>query len=180
MTGQAKRGFWSYTTDEILKELGTSREGLSEAEAERRLKEHGPNILHPRKRTDALTILIGQFKSPIILLLLFAAVLSFYLGDATDSVIILIIVLASGLLGFWQEYEANSGEYDDSGNGGEDMRDCRDEFLAALTLDESDPSLLPEDVGVPAGTAWQDSVTGYWLLREWPSSAPLAARCGVS
>jgi Mg2+-importing ATPase len=108
MTGQAKRGFWSYTTDEILKELGTSREGLSEAEAERRLKEHGPNILHPRKRTDALTILIGQFKSPIILLLLFAAILSFYLGDATDSVIILIIVLASGLLGFWQEYEANS------------------------------------------------------------------------
>lgn len=108
MTGQAKRGFWSYTTDEILKELGTSREGLSEAEAEKRLKEHGPNILHPKKRTDALTIMIGQFKSPIILLLLFAAVLSFYLGDATDSIIILIIVLASGLLGFWQEYEANS------------------------------------------------------------------------
>ncbi len=108
MAGEAKRGFWNYSTDEILKELNTSWEGLSEEEAEKRLKEYGLNTLVKKKRTDAPTILLGQFKSPIILLLLFAAVLSFYLGDATDSIIIMIIVLASGLLGFWQEYEANN------------------------------------------------------------------------
>ncbi len=107
MTGDTERGFWSYNTDEILKELKTSWEGLSGDEAEKRLKVYGPNTLVKKKRTDAPTILLGQFKSPIIILLLFAAALSFYLGDATDSIIIMIIVLASGLLGFWQEYEAN-------------------------------------------------------------------------
>jgi Mg2+-importing ATPase len=47
--------------------------------------------------------LLSQFKSPIILILFFAAGLSFFLGDATDTVIIVIIVLVSSLLGFWQE-----------------------------------------------------------------------------
>ena len=83
-------------------------EGLSEAEAEKRLKELGPNTLKPKKRTDTFTIFIGQFKSPIILLLFFAAVLSAILGDPVDATIITIILLVSGLLGFWQEYSANS------------------------------------------------------------------------
>ena len=56
--------------------------------------------------TNALFLLLAQFKSPIILILLFAAVLSLFLGEATDALIILAIVLASGLLGFWQEWGA--------------------------------------------------------------------------
>jgi hypothetical protein len=76
------------------------------------------------------------------------------------------------------EYEANGGEYDDSGNGGEDMRDCKDEFLCAMTID--DPTVLPEQIGVPQGAAWHDDITGYWLLREWPADAPLAVRCNIA
>ena len=55
-----------------------------------------------------VSIFLGQFKSPIILLLLFAAILSAFLGDVADALIIMVIVLASGILGFWQEYGANS------------------------------------------------------------------------
>jgi Mg2+-importing ATPase len=103
-TGQ--KAFWSETSGQALEALGTTPEGLSSEEAGRRLKKYGLNSLRPKKRSDPLTLLIGQFKSPIIILLLFAAFLSIYLGDKADSLIILVIVFLSGALGFWQEYSA--------------------------------------------------------------------------
>jgi Mg2+-importing ATPase len=70
------------------------------------LSQYGPNLLKSPTRSGPLWLLLGQFKSPIILILIFAASLSFFLGDHTDGVIILAIV--SGLLGFWQEHGAAS------------------------------------------------------------------------
>jgi Mg2+-importing ATPase len=95
--------FWSTPAADLLRQLGTSPQGLTERTARRRLKRHGPNRLKPKKRTDAPTLLLAQFKSPIILLLLVAACLSLSLGNTSDALIILAIVIASGLLGFWQE-----------------------------------------------------------------------------
>ncbi len=95
--------FWSLSPDEVLRKLSSSPGGLSGEEALRRLERHGPNLLKPRKKTDSFTLLLSQFKSPIILILVFATCLSFFLHDAVDALIILAIVLASGLLGFWQE-----------------------------------------------------------------------------
>jgi P-type Mg2+ transporter len=86
-----------------LHQLQTTPKGLTNDEAGKRLKRYGSNLLKPKKRSDAPTLLIAQFKSPIILILIFAGGLSFFLGDALDSLIILIIILISGLLGFWQE-----------------------------------------------------------------------------
>jgi Mg2+-importing ATPase len=100
---QPCHAFWSVPAAEILKRLQTTPRGLAEGEAEERLARHGSNLLRPKKRTDALTLLLSQFKSPIILILLFAVGLSFLLHDSADALIILIIVLVSGLLGFWQE-----------------------------------------------------------------------------
>jgi Mg2+-importing ATPase len=97
------QAFWSVTASEILKKLQTTPQGLGEGEAQERLARHGSNLLRPKKKTDALTLLLSQFKSPIILILLFAVGLSFSLHDSADALIILIIVLVSGLLGFWQE-----------------------------------------------------------------------------
>ena len=57
-------------------------------------------------------LLLSQFKSPIILILLFAIGLSFFLHEVTDGLIILTIVLISGLLGFWQEFAANNAVAD--------------------------------------------------------------------
>jgi len=95
--------FWALPLNTVLTRLQASLGGLSEAEARKRLQFYGYNTLKPRKRNDSLTLLIAQFKSPIIIILLFATGLSFALRDVTDALIILAIILVSGLLGFWQE-----------------------------------------------------------------------------
>ena len=98
-----KPEFWSVPASDMLQSLQTTTEGLKSSECDERLKRYGANILKPKKSSDTLKILLSQFKSPIILILFFAAGLSFFLGDVTDTVIIVIIVLISSLLGFWQE-----------------------------------------------------------------------------
>ena len=95
--------FWSTPTSELLTELQTTFHGLTSHEARERLARYGSNLLKPKKKSDALTLLLAQFKSPIILILIFAAGLSFFLRDHPDAIIILTIVLVSGFLGFWQE-----------------------------------------------------------------------------
>jgi Mg2+-importing ATPase len=94
--------FWCVSASEMLQQLGTAKEGLSSKEATQRLARYGSNLLRPQKQSSAPTLLLGQFKSPIILLLLFATGLSFFLHDPVNALIILAIVLVSGLLGFWQ------------------------------------------------------------------------------
>lgn len=103
---QPPSAFWSISAVEMLKQLGATREGLAGVEARQRLARYGSNLLKPQARSNALTLLLGQFKSPIVLLLLFATGLSFFLHDPVNAFIILAIVLASGLLGFWQEHSA--------------------------------------------------------------------------
>jgi len=101
--GQSNVEFWSVPVPEMLQRLQTTYEGLSSSESSERLKKYGANLLKPKKSSNTLKILLSQFKSPIILILLFAAGLSFFLGDVTDTVIIITIILISSLLGFWQE-----------------------------------------------------------------------------
>src|ERR1019366_7891834 len=100
---QLSQPFWNLPADEAVARLGTTPKGLSSAEALARLKRYAGSRLAPKKRTDTATLLLGQFSSPIVLMLVAAAVISMFLHDTTDAVIILAIVLASGLLGFWQE-----------------------------------------------------------------------------
>ena len=105
---QLPPAFWSISATEILQHLGTAKEGLSSEEARQRLAHYGSNLLKPQKRSDVLTLLLAQFKSPLILILLFATGLSFFLHDPINALIILTIVLVSGLLGFWQEHSATN------------------------------------------------------------------------
>ena len=105
---QTLQSFWSISVTEMFNKLGTAKEGLTSDEAKKRLTLYGSNLIKPKKRSDVLTTLLSQFKSPIILILLFATGLSFFLRDPVDAIIILIIVLVSGLLGFWQEHSASN------------------------------------------------------------------------
>jgi Mg2+-importing ATPase len=98
--------FWSLTAQDVLKALQSEVNGLTSNEAQRRISLYGSNSLKPEKRFATLSLLVGQFNSPIIIILLAATALAFFLHDPVDATIILIIVLASGLLGFWQEYNA--------------------------------------------------------------------------
>jgi P-type Mg2+ transporter len=98
-----EQSYWSTPADKLLEALGTSRQGLSASEARQRLNQTGLNLLRPRTRTDSLTLLANQFRSPLVLVLIGTAAASFFLGGAASSTIILAIVFISGLLGFWQE-----------------------------------------------------------------------------
>ena len=100
--------FWSIATTETLEQLQTTAQGLTTDEARARLTRYGANLLKPKKRSDSLSLLISQFKSPLILILLFATGLSFFLHDPVNALIILTIVVVSGLLGFWQEHSATN------------------------------------------------------------------------
>ena len=95
--------FWNIPAPTILEKLGTNSKGLTTAQVQALLTQYGPNTFSSQHRVGSVGLLLNQFKSPIIIILIFAAILSIFLGDITDAVIILTIVLASGLLGFWQE-----------------------------------------------------------------------------
>ena len=83
--GDILSGFWSLSEDELFQRVQTTREGLSSEEADGRLARYGRNLLRARRRAGALRLLLRQFQSPIVLILMFAAGLSFVLHDPTDA-----------------------------------------------------------------------------------------------
>ncbi|MCX5722450.1 MAG: magnesium-translocating P-type ATPase [Nitrospirae bacterium] len=99
--------FWSRPSAEVMQQLETVPQGLSGDEARRRHVRDAHLLLKPKSRLSTYQLLFRQFTSPIILILLGAAGLAFFLADRSDTAIILMIVLVSGLLGFWQERSAN-------------------------------------------------------------------------
>jgi Mg2+-importing ATPase len=94
--------------DALLSELGTTPAGLSAAEAEKRLQADGPNLIGRRRGGSWASVLTRQFRSPLVLILIFAAVVSGFVGEGNEAVIIAAIVLASCLLSFTQEYGASN------------------------------------------------------------------------
>jgi P-type Mg2+ transporter len=95
--------FWSIQAVDLLDRLRTTPAGLTAAEAAERRARYGANVLKPRRDAGAFALFLAQFKSPLILILIFAAALALFLAETTNAVIILVIVLLSGALGFWQE-----------------------------------------------------------------------------
>lgn len=98
--------FWAIHEDALLQALNTSSSGLAEVEASERLVTTGPNTLRPHRQSGDLGLLIHQFTNPIVLILVFATLVSIVASDIVDALIILAIILASGLLGFLQERSA--------------------------------------------------------------------------
>jgi Ca2+-transporting ATPase len=94
------------STEEACVRLGSSPSGLSQNEAERRLKETGPNELQSGKGVWAWSILIAQFKNVLIIILLVAVLFSAFVGHGIEAIAIAVIVLFAALLGFVQEYRA--------------------------------------------------------------------------
>lgn len=92
--------------EDVLKDLKTSMVGLTEDEAKRRLEKFGPNELVSEKGPSPLKIFAAQFKSILIVILLFATALSAVIGELIDAVVIVAIVIAAITLGFVQEYRA--------------------------------------------------------------------------
>ncbi|MDR7161354.1 magnesium-translocating P-type ATPase [Arthrobacter sp. BE255] len=95
----------SLATEQVMDRLGSGPEGLSHQDAAARLAALGPNAVRTH-RANGWAVLGRQFGSPILILLMITAGLSLFLGDATNSIVIGIILLASVGLGFTNEFRA--------------------------------------------------------------------------
>ena len=99
--------FWSETPDNLFRSLSSSPAGLEQGAAEQRLRSTGPNVIREERVSGLWGLLAKQFASPLVLILLFGSLVSFWLHDLSDAVIILVIVCGSALLSFWQEARAS-------------------------------------------------------------------------
>lgn len=91
---------------QILKELESSETGLSAEKAAKRLRLYGRNDIPRREKRPFIHVLTAQFRNPLTLILILASVIAYLMGDATEAVIILCIVLFNTMLGFVQEYKS--------------------------------------------------------------------------
>ena len=98
--------FWQYDVTEIVKELGSRVEGLSSTEAQKRAMANADKKKKENPILKDLVLFISQFKSPLVLLLVAAVILSAVLGETSDVFIILFILLATGIMSFIQERHA--------------------------------------------------------------------------
>ncbi|GAB3218519.1 cation-translocating P-type ATPase [Algoriphagus aestuariicola] len=98
--------FYQLPINQLFKEFNSKKDGLSDAEAENRLKELGPNSLEEKKKKPVWLLFLNQFKDFMILILAAAAVISGVVGDLTDTIIILVIIFLNAVLGFVQEFRA--------------------------------------------------------------------------
>ncbi|MFC1682089.1 cation-translocating P-type ATPase [Nanoarchaeota archaeon] len=96
----------SKSKETIFKEINSSKQGLTQTEANSRLKTHGKNILKKKTKLTPLKIFISQFKSFLIYILIVAAAISFYIGHNIDGIVISAIVLLNAVIGFTQQYKA--------------------------------------------------------------------------
>jgi len=105
--GAAAISFWSISADKVADALETDiRQGISEAEAERRRTLFGKNSIESVHSASGLGIFFNQFKSPLILILLAAVGVTLVIAHYRDAFFIAIAVLANVILGFYQEHKA--------------------------------------------------------------------------
>ncbi len=98
--------FHDVSSERALSLLSTSRTGLSQSEVNVRLSKYGYNELKKEKRARPIVIFLNQFRNFLIILLVFASGISFFLGDIVEAVAMLSVILLAAVLGFVQEYRA--------------------------------------------------------------------------
>ena len=92
--------------DDIFRELKTNKEGLTDAEANERLKKYGYNEIKREKKISPIKILLQQFNNVLIYILIAAVIVSIFLNEKEDAIIIGIIVIVNAIIGFRIEYKA--------------------------------------------------------------------------
>ncbi|WEG73233.1 cation-translocating P-type ATPase [Vagococcus intermedius] len=103
---QLTEAFYKQTEQDVLSKMETSKEGLSQAEAKKRLEEYGHNELDEGKKKSLLSKFIDQFKDFMIMVLLAAALVSYFTGDKVEAIMIIVVVLIMAIFGVVQEAKA--------------------------------------------------------------------------
>ena len=99
--------YWAMSADRLLADLRATADGLSSAEAAEQLRAVGSNTIGRKGIAPPVVAFARQFRSPLVLILIFAAIVSAFVGEGSEAVIIGVIVLASCVLTFTQEYGAS-------------------------------------------------------------------------
>lgn len=102
-----KQNAYQMEFPELLKELQTSENWISTTEAKERYELYWPNAIQSKDKNSALKILLEQFTSPLVIILIIAAVISGLIGEMVDAIIICGVVVLNALLWFFQEYKAD-------------------------------------------------------------------------
>jgi P-type Mg2+ transporter len=131
--------YWTLTADQLFTALDTTGTGIQPTDAAERLKNYGLNALKEQRKTTAVGLLLSQFRSPLVLILIFAAIVSAFLGEWTDAGIVLAVVIGSTMLGFTQEYRAS--------NAVEKLRS--QVTIKSKVLRGGKPEMLPSEQVVP-------------------------------
>jgi Mg2+-importing ATPase len=100
--------YWSADADVLIQRLDSAREGLSAAEAAKRLREYGPNQVREHRHLSRTRVLLNQIRNPLLLVLVFAAGASAITGAWVDAFIVLLIVFATVGIGYGREYHAET------------------------------------------------------------------------
>lgn len=138
---------------EILELTESNEQGLSMPDAEARLQKNGPNELDEGKNKSAFSLLLAQFTDVMILVLLAAAVISGFIGDVTDTIVIIVIVLLNAGIGFYQEYRAEKATKElkrIAVTQAKVLRDKKITWLPATSLVKGDIVILESGNAVPA------------------------------
>ena len=105
-----KQAAYTQTEEQVLSSVQSTKEGLTSAQAKERLEKYGPNALQAGEKTTVLQKFINQFKDFMIIVLLAAAVISFFAHegapDPTDAIVILAVVILNAIVGVIQESKA--------------------------------------------------------------------------
>jgi len=98
--------YYKLSLKEIYKKLKTSEKGITEKEAKKRLKKYKENIIERKKKIHPIKIFLTQFINPLVMVLIFATIISLAIQHYIDAIVIAIILLLNAILGFIQEYKA--------------------------------------------------------------------------
>ncbi len=147
--------------EETFELLDTNPQGLSISDAEEKLLQYGPNELQEGKKKGVAGMLFDQFKDVMILILLAAAIISGIIGDLTDTIVILVIVVLNAVIGFFQEYRAEKAMQalkQMAITQTRVLRDGRPNWLPATALVPGDVVILEAGNAVPADIRIVESV----------------------
>jgi len=98
--------YYRLSSKEVVEKLKSRNEGLSKSDAVKRLDKFGKNKLVKTRKFEWLKVLLEQFKSFLIIILIFAAVLAFFMHSKVDAIVILVILIINAGIGFFQEFKA--------------------------------------------------------------------------
>ena len=184
------------SASQVLEQLNTTPDGLSTEEARRRLERFGRNELPEPKKPSPVLVFLSQFRSPLIYILLVAALLSFASRHYIDGFVILAVVMLNSILGFLQEYRAEralEALKKLSAPQATVLRDCEEENINAAELVPGDLVMLEVGDRVPAdgrlfvavnlktdeSALTGESITVEKGLDPVPAELPLAERTNM-